>query len=79
MSFITLIIVISILVFVHELGHFLVAKLSKVRVDEFSIGFPPRLWSKQVGETLYSLNIILIGGYVKIFGEKPDEIGRAHV
>lgn len=73
MSFITLIIVISILVFVHELGHFLVAKLSKVRVDEFSIGFPPRLWSKQVGETLYSLNIILIGGYVKIFGENPDE------
>ncbi len=72
MSFITLIIVISILVFVHELGHFLVAKLFKVRVDEFSIGFPPRLWSFKRGETLYSLNLILFGGYVKIFGENPD-------
>ena len=73
MSFITLIIVISVLVFVHELGHFIVAKLSKVRVDEFSIGFPPRLWSFRRGETLYSLNLILFGGYVKIFGENPDE------
>jgi len=72
MSFITLIIVISILVFVHEFGHFIVAKISKVRVDEFSIGFPPRLWSFRVGETLYSLNLILFGGYVKIFGENPD-------
>lgn len=72
MSFITLILVISILVFVHELGHFLVAKKSGVRVDEFSIGFPPRIWSKKVGETLYSINIIPFGGYVKIFGENPD-------
>lgn len=72
MSFITLILVISILVFVHELGHFLVAKKSGVRVDEFSIGFPPRIWSKQVGETLYSVNLIPFGGYVKIFGENPD-------
>lgn len=73
MSFITLILVISILVFVHELGHFLVAKKSGVRVDEFSVGFPPRLWSKQVGETLYSINLIPFGGYVKIFGENPDD------
>ncbi len=72
MSFITLILVISILVFVHELGHFLVAKKSGVRVDEFSIGFPPRLYSKKVGETLYSINLIPFGGYVKIFGENPD-------
>lgn len=72
MSFITLILVISILVFVHELGHFIAAKRSGVRVDEFSVGFPPRIWSKQVGETLYSLNLIPFGGYVKIFGENPD-------
>lgn len=73
MSFITLILVISILVFVHELGHFLVAKKSGVRVDEFSIGFPPRLWSFKKGETLYSINLIPFGGYVKIFGENPDD------
>ena len=72
MSFITLIIVISVLVFVHEFGHFIVAKRSGVRVDEFSIGFPPRIWSKKYGETLYSLNLVPFGGYVKIFGENPD-------
>jgi regulator of sigma E protease len=73
MSFITLIIVISILVFVHEFGHFIVAKKSGVRVDEFSIGFPPRIWSFKKGETTYSINLIPFGGYVKIFGENPDE------
>lgn len=72
MSFITLILVISVLVFVHELGHFLVAKKSGVRVDEFAVGFPPRLYSKKVGETVYSINLIPFGGYVKIFGENPD-------
>lgn len=72
MSFITLIIVISILVFVHELGHFLAAKISGVRVDEFAIGFPPKIWSIKKGETVYSVNLILLGGYVKIFGENPD-------
>ncbi len=73
MSFITLIIVISVLVFVHEFGHFIVAKKNGVRVDEFSIGFPPRVWSFKRGETTYSLNLIPFGGYVKIFGENPDE------
>ena len=73
MTFITLIIVISVLVFVHELGHFIVAKKFGVRVDEFSIGFPPRVWSWKRGETTYSINLIPFGGYVKIFGENPDE------
>ncbi len=73
MSFITLIIVISILVFVHELGHFAVAKKSGVRVDEFAIGFPPRIYAKKYGETTYAINLIPFGGYVKIFGENPDE------
>lgn len=73
MSFITLILVISILVFVHELGHFLVAKKSGVRVDEFAIGFPPRIYARKYGETTYALNLIPFGGYVKIFGENPDD------
>lgn len=64
--------VLSILVFVHELGHFIAAKLCNVRVDEFAIGMGPKLLKKKVGETLYSFNIFPIGGYVKILGEGDD-------
>src|SRR3989344_1741244 len=73
MSILIFIIVLAILVFVHELGHFLVAKKNGIKVTEFGIGFPPRLWSKQRGETLYSINAIPFGGFVKIFGEDPDD------
>ncbi|MDP1625120.1 MAG: site-2 protease family protein [bacterium] len=73
MSVILFLVILSVLVFVHELGHFLAAKRFGVRVDEFAIGFPPRLFKKKVGETLYSFNLIPFGGYVKIFGENPDE------
>jgi len=71
-SIIAFILVIGILVFVHELGHFIVAKLSGMRVDEFSLGFPPRLFTWKKGETLYALNWIPLGGYVKIHGETED-------
>lgn len=73
MSIIIFILVLSLLIFVHELGHFLVAKKSGIRVDEFAIGFPPRLFSFRKGETRYSLNLIPFGGYVKIYGETPDD------
>lgn len=66
-------IVLSVLVFVHELGHFLIARLFKVRVDEFAIGFPPRLWSFKKGGTQYSINLIPLGGYVKIYGEGAND------
>lgn len=62
------IITIGILVFIHELGHFLAAKLCKMRVDRFSIGFPPRAFGKQIGETDYCVSWIPVGGYVKIAG-----------
>ncbi len=65
--------VLSILVFVHELGHFLAAKFFKVRVDEFALGFPPKLFSFKKGETTYSLNALPLGGYVKIHGENPED------
>ena len=58
----------GILVFIHELGHFLAAKLFKMRVDQFSIGFPPRILSKTVGETEYRIGAVPFGGYVKIAG-----------
>lgn len=59
---------IGILVLVHELGHFLAAKLTGMRIDRFSIGFPPRAFGKQIGETDYCISWIPIGGYVKIAG-----------
>lgn len=73
MSVIIFIIILGVLIFVHELGHFLIAKKSGIRVDEFAIGFPPKIFSFKKGETKYALNLIPFGGYVKIFGESPDE------
>lgn len=63
-----LVILVSLIV-VHELGHFVVAKWFGIRVDEFGLGFPPKLFGKKFGETLYSINLIPFGGFVKIFGE----------
>ncbi len=62
------VITIGILVFIHELGHFLAAKFFRMRVERFSIGFPPRAFGKQIGETDYCISWIPIGGYVKIAG-----------
>ncbi|MCL5006721.1 MAG: site-2 protease family protein [Patescibacteria group bacterium] len=61
---------IVVLVLGHEFGHFLAAKLSGMRVDEFGFGFPPRLFSKKKGETVYSFNLLPFGGFVKIYGEE---------
>lgn len=73
MNVLIFILILGILVFVHELGHFLAAKSSKIRVDEFAIGFPPRIFSWKKGETDYALNLLPFGGYVKIHGENPDD------
>jgi regulator of sigma E protease len=75
--FISTLIFFAILVFlvlVHEFGHFIVAKWSGIRVDEFAFGFPPKLFGKKIGETEYRVNLLPIGGYVKIYGEDPNEI-----
>ncbi len=69
------VVVLGVLIFVHEFGHFLMAKLLGVRVEVFSLGFPPKLISKKVGETDYRLSVIPLGGYVKLLGENPkDEV-----
>lgn len=73
MTIIIFLLVLAVLIFVHELGHFLLARAFGIRVDAFALGFGPKLWSIKRGETLYSLNLIPFGGYVKIFGENPDE------
>ncbi len=72
-TIIATVVVLGILIFVHELGHFLLAKLLGVRVDAFSLGFPPKLFSKKIGETEYRLSVVPLGGYVKLLGENPDE------
>jgi regulator of sigma E protease len=65
--------VLFVLVLVHEFGHFITAKWAKMRVDEFAIGFPPRLFSLTKGETTYAFNLLPIGGYVKIYGENGED------
>ena len=59
-----------LLIVLHELGHFLFAKKFGVRVDEFGIGYPPRLFGKKIGETIYSWNLLPLGGFVKIYGHE---------
>ena len=68
MSVLFAILLFSILIFVHELGHFVAAKLSGVQVNEFSIFMGPAIFKKQVGETLYAVRCIPIGGYCAMEG-----------
>ena len=72
MTILFAILLFSILIFVHELGHFLAAKASKVQVNEFSIFMGPAIYKKQKGETLYSIRCIPIGGYCAMEGEDQD-------
>jgi regulator of sigma E protease len=77
MTIIIFILVLVALIVVHEFGHFVVAKLSGMRVDEFGIGYPPRAWSWKRGETEYTLNWLPFGGFVRIYGEDGiDEGGK---
>lgn len=62
----------SILVIIHEFGHFFAAKKMGIRVDEFGLGIPPRVFGKKIGETLWSLNWLPIGGFVRMYGEDPN-------
>jgi len=73
MSVIIFFLVLFVLVLVHEWGHFIVAKKTGMRVDEFGIGFPPKLFGIKRGETEYTFNALPIGGFVKIWGENGDE------
>src|SRR3989338_908350 len=73
MTVIIFIIVLAALILVHELGHFLAAKKAGVKVPEFGLGFPPKIFGIKKGETEYTLNWIPFGGFVKIVGENADE------
>ncbi len=71
MFFLIFILILVALILVHELGHFTAAKLFGIRVDEFGIGFPPRLFRVRRGGTDYTFNLLLVGGFVRIHGEDP--------
>ena len=73
MTIVSFVFVLGVLVFIHELGHFLVAKKSGIFVEKFSIGFPPYVFKKKWGETEYCIGIIPLGGFVKMAGENPEE------
>lgn len=77
LTIIAFIVILSILVLIHELGHFILAKKYGIKVEEFGFGFPPRLFSIKKGETLYSVNLLPVGGFVKLYGE--DEAGGGSV
>ncbi len=73
-SIIIFILTLLVLVLIHELGHFLMAKRFGIKVEEFGFGIPPKVFGKKIGETIYSLNALPLGGFVRLLGE--DEVGK---
>ncbi|MBM3250775.1 MAG: site-2 protease family protein [Candidatus Nealsonbacteria bacterium] len=77
LTIIVFLFILGFLILTHEFGHFIVAKKSGIRIEEFGIGFPPRIWGKKKGETVYSINLIPFGGFVKLYGE--DEVDKKYL
>lgn len=76
----TFIVVLGALIFVHEFGHFFLAKKAGIKVEEFGFGYPPRIFGIKVGETIYSINALPFGGFVRIYGqdqEVEEDVGRS--
>lgn len=76
-SLLVFFLILSLLVLVHEFGHFSVAKKLGVKVEEFGLGLPPRLFGKKIGETIYSFNLLPFGGFVRLLGEDDTELASA--
>lgn len=74
-TIVTFIIVLAVLVLVHEFGHFYAARKAGVKVEEFGFGFPPRIFGVKRGDTLYSFNLLPLGGFVKLYGENEADLG----
>ena len=68
------IVIFGLIIFIHEFGHFLFAKIFKIRVNEFAIGFGPAIFKKKKGETLYAVRILPFGGYCAMEGENGQEV-----
>lgn len=76
-TIVAFLVILIVLIIAHELGHFITAKTSGVGVEEFGLGFPPRLLSIKRGETRYSLNAVFLGGFVKMAGEEDPKVPRS--
>lgn len=74
LSIIVFILVLGLLIFIHELGHFIAAKRAGIKVEEFAFGFPPRIFAKKISGTVYAINAIPLGGYVKLYGEEGKHV-----
>ena len=72
-NIVSVVILLGVLIFVHELGHFLLAKYLGVGVLKFSLGFGPKLIGRKVGETEYMISLVPLGGYVKLLGESDTD------
>ncbi|MBU4381332.1 M50 family metallopeptidase [Candidatus Parcubacteria bacterium] len=73
LPFIIFLIILSLLILVHEAGHFIVAIKSGIAVEEFGFGIPPRIWGKKIGKTIYSLNLFPFGGFIRVKGEDLED------
>ncbi len=71
-TFLWIAFIVGLVIFIHELGHFIAAKIFKVKVEEFAFGFGKKIFSRKIGETLYRINFIPYGGYVKLLGEEEE-------
>ena len=76
-SIVSFLVVIVVLILAHEVGHFVTAKAMRVKVEEFGLFYPPRLLSIKRGETIYSLNAVPLGGFVKMAGEEDPKVPRS--
>src|SRR3989338_6149570 len=70
-GFVPFVILLGVLIFIHEFGHFIIARLCGVRVEVFSLGFGKKIFQYKRGDTNYCVSIIPLGGYVKMFGDQP--------
>jgi len=75
MAILPFLVLFSLLIFVHEGGHFILSKLFGVAVEEFGFGYPPRIWGKKIRETIYSINLIPFGGFARLKGEEGEVSG----
>ena len=78
------VLILGFLIFIHEFGHFICAKLTKTKVNEFALGMGPAILKKQFGETLYAIRLLPIGGYVSMEGEDdssedPNSFGKKNI
>jgi regulator of sigma E protease len=72
-SIVVFVLVLSILILAHEFGHFLAARKMGIWVEEFGIGYPPKIWGKKIGKTIYSINLLPLGGFVRLHGEQTED------